>query len=123
MKNDIRYLLMLFGLMVFIISGCAKKVPPLLDIQNAKIALEKAKDADAPKLASDSFKLARKYYEDIKTHMDEKDFKKAKYSAQKALIEARLSQSRAENAKVQKQIDKLSGEVSTIKKEFATILE
>ena len=115
--------IVVFGLIVFFISGCAKKNPPLLEIQNAKIALVKAKEADASKLSSDSFDSAKKHYKEIKGYMDKEEFEDAKYSAQKALIEARLSQSRAKNAKVQKEIDKLNGEVNTIKKEFTVISE
>lgn len=123
MGSRVKFVFVAFAPMVFFISGCAKKLPPLEDIQDAKIALVKAKDADALELANRSFELAKKHYEDIKVYMSENDYEKAKYSAQKAFIEAKLSQNIAQNAKIEKKIDKLSGEVSILKKEFTTISE
>ncbi len=115
--------IIVFGLIVFFINGCAKKIPPLLEIQNAKIALAKAKEADAAKLSPDSFESAKKHFKEIKSYMDREKFEDAKYLAQKAMIEAKLSQSKAQNAKIQKEVDKLGGEVNIIKKEFTVISE
>ena len=110
-------LALFFGLV-----GCAAKVPPpLKDISNAKIALAHAKDAQAQTLAPKSFKLAISHYEDMKLFMEKKEYKKAKYAAQKAHIEAKLAFVKAEKAQVQKRVDALNGEVNTLKKEFTTI--
>ena len=92
--------------------GCSAKVaPPLKDITNAKMALANAKDADAQNLAPQSFKLAQKHYEDLKSFMDKKEYKKAKYSAQKAYIKAKLAHTKANKAKIKKRVDKLSADV------------
>jgi hypothetical protein len=108
----------------FSIFGCSSKIaPPLKDISNAKMALSNAKDVDAMTLAPKSFELAQKHYKDMKLFMDKKDYKRAGFCAQKAHIKAKLAYSKAKKVKVQKRVDKLSGEVNTIKKEFTTISE
>ena len=123
MKNKIVIIISSVWLF-FIMFGCAAKMPPpLKDISNAKMALANAKDADAKILASRSFALAQKHFEDIKFFMDKKEYKSAQYSAQKAYIKAKLALVIAQKSKVQKSVDKLSDEVNTIKKEFTTISE
>ncbi len=117
-------LFVLFLGVFFTFNGCSAKMPPpLKDISNAKIALANAKDADAASLAPKSFKLALRHYEEVKLFMDNKEYKRAKYAAQKAHIEAKLAGALAQKAKVQKRVDILNAEVNTIKKEFTPISE
>lgn len=123
MKIKIVLFMFSFGL-IFSLSGCAAKMPPPLeDISNAKIALAHAKDADAASLAPKSFELAQSHYKEVIFFMEKKAHKEAKYAAQKASIEAKLAYSKAEKAKVQKNVDTLNAEVNTIKKVFTTISE
>jgi len=123
MRIKLVYFMLSLGLF-FSVFGCAAKMPPpLQDISNAKIALANAKDVDAQSLAPKSFELAQKHYSDIKFFMNKKEYKSAKYAAQKAHIQAKLAAVKAKKAKVQKRVDKLNSEVNTIKKEFTTISE
>ncbi len=123
MKNRVILYLLLFCVSIFFINGCSSKLPPNEDISKAKISLMKAKESDADTLATDQFESAKNYFKQIQLYMDKKDFDKAKYMAQKAYIEAKLAYKKAENAKAKKDVDLLSGEVKTIKKDFATLSE
>ncbi len=108
---------------ILMLGGCAAKKPPLEDISNAKIALLKAKDADAKRLSPKTFALAQEQFQQSKISMDNKAYEEARQAAQKAYITAKLAEKKAQNAKAQMEVDKLSSEVKTLQKEFMTIKE
>ncbi|MCX5867244.1 MAG: peptidoglycan-associated lipoprotein Pal [Proteobacteria bacterium] len=72
-----------------ILSACAK--PPIKEIATAEAALEKARSAEAPTYAPETFKSAEQMLTQAKTEMQKKKYKPAKKSA----INARLLADRA----------------------------
>ncbi|MCH9812485.1 MAG: DUF4398 domain-containing protein [Epsilonproteobacteria bacterium] len=123
MNDRVLHLFFVLIIAVLALNGCASKQPPLEDISNAKIALLKAKDAEAGVLSPNTFALAKKQFSVSKTHMDKEEYEEAKYAAQKAYMSAKLATQKAKNAKVQKQVDQLNDEVNSIKQEFTTIVD
>lgn len=103
-------------------NGCAPKVaPPTDSMSNAKIALIRAKDFAASILDIKEYKNAQSYYKRAKVYMDNKKFSYANQMAQKAHIEANLASEKAKNVKLQQKVDKLSGKINLITKDFAVI--
>ncbi len=118
MKKRTILLLIGFGFFLF---GCSSKNPPLQDAKDAKMAILDAKSADAKTYAPKMFKNSEEKYKQMQELMKKEKFVEAKHAAQKAYIQAKLANLLSKNAKTQKQVDALEGEINVIKKDFATI--
>jgi hypothetical protein len=111
-------------LIAFSFGGCSQKVaPPKSDISNAKIALMKAKDGGASSLAPKEFDRAKEYFDKTGILMKQKKYKKAEQTSQKSYINAKVADAKAKNVKLEKEIQKLKGDINLVNRDFAEIKE
>lgn len=104
-------------------SGCSSKQPPMSDITNAKMALLKAKEANAYTLAPNAFSAAETAFKQSAEAMDQSDYERAKFAAQKAQLSAALASKKAKNTLLAQERDKLKAEINVISKEFTTVTQ
>lgn len=108
MKNSVTLTVVSVITFVFISSGCVKK--PLAEIESARKAIEKAKEADAPTYAPDEFQSAQNFLEKANKQMDEGEYPAARASAISA---KNLAEEALEKALKAKEKAKTQGEEKT----------
>jgi nucleoid-associated protein YgaU len=78
----LRFFSLLFGAVLFLVSGCAE--PPTQELAAAESALATATDAEAPSLATDSFAAAEAKLMEAKELVEAGDYEEAKLMLEEA---------------------------------------
>lgn len=94
--------LIIVGFALITSSGCGPK-PPLEEIASAEAAIEKARGAEAPTYAADTFRSAEDMLDQAKRELDEKAYTPAKSSAIKSRELALKSIDEAKRARAAKE--------------------
>ena len=111
------------SVLMFFIAGCSAKKPPLTDISNAKMALVKV---DVPESASTAPKLLatlKSKFKNLQALMKAKRYEEAQFLAQEIQADARLLEKKSQHLLLEKEAQKLQGEINLITKDFAQIRE
>lgn len=83
-----------WGLMATLL-GCSSAKPPLDTLATADAALSRAIDTKAAELAPLELHLAREELDSAKRAMDAEEYNKARRLAEKALVDAKLAETKA----------------------------
>ena len=94
--------LLVLGIALHTLSGCGPK-PPLEEIASAEAAIEKAREAEAPKYAAETFRSAEDMLSQARKEVDEKAYGPAKGSAIKSRELALKSIDEAKRAQAAKE--------------------
>lgn len=107
-------------LFLFVLAGCAVKVPPPdQQLALATDAISQAESTGAYELAPVELKSARDKLSQAKAAMEQEDNARARRLAEAALIDANLAEIKSRSAKSQKMVEELRESIRVLQEEMS----
>jgi len=104
---------------VFLLVGCAhKQVMPTEDIPKAEMAIKEAMDRGALTISPVELKMAQEELDNAKAAMQKEEFKKARRLAEKAEVDAKVAESKADAVTEQKHAEEMRSSIETLRQEI-----
>jgi len=106
-------------LLMFVLAGCADKVPPpTQQITLATLSISQAESSGAFEFAPMELKSARDKLSRAKLAMDEEENEKAGRLADEAMIDANLAEAKSRSAKAQKVVEEMKESIRVLRQEM-----
>jgi len=106
-------------LLMFVLAGCADKVPPpTQQITLATLSISQAESSGAFEFAPMELKSARDKLSRAKLAMEEEENEKAGRLADEAMIDANLAEAKSRSAKAQKVVEEMKENIRVLRQEM-----
>jgi glycerol-3-phosphate dehydrogenase len=105
------------AVMTLLAGGCSAHRQPVAAVAKAELAVTQADQTTAPQYAELELKLAREKLAEAKDHLQNKDYKEARWYADEALVDAQLAEVKAESAEARATATQTRESIETIRNE------
>ena len=108
---------------LMVLTACATKVIPTIDISNAKMALIKVETSDAKKYVPKELAKIKTKYQKLQSLIQEEAYDAGKFLAQEIQADARVLEKKVLKVQRENEVKKLQGEINTLKKDFTHVVD